>query len=77
MLNSGCGLCVEIAHDDKTNRSLWARCKTLEDGDVVVRNEPYALSYIVATPDTPTSWAWGHYFMNFNDAYEYLMKGEI
>lgn len=73
MLNDGCGLCLELAHDGKTNRSLYVKCE--QDGaDVKVRST--LTPYVVATPDTDTSWTWGHYFSSFNDAYEYLMKGE-
>lgn len=75
MINSGMGLCLELAHDNKTGRSLYVRCE--QDGaDVKVRSS-CPTPYIVATPDTETSWRWGHYFVTLNDAYEYLMKGEI
>ena len=76
MLNDGCGLCLELAHDDKTNRSLYIRVEVLQDEkDIRVRDT--LAPYVVATPDTDTSWSWGHYFATFNDAYDYLMKGEI
>ena len=75
MLNDGCGLCLELAHDSKTDRSLYVKCFMIGE-DVQVRLYDPA-PYVVATPDTPTSWSWGHYFEDFNDAYEYLMKGEI
>ena len=75
MINSGMGLCVELAHDDKTDRSLYAVCEQV-GADVKVRSDCLS-PFVVATPDTETSWCWGHYFDKFENAVEYLMKGEI
>lgn len=82
MINSGMGLCLELAHDDKTGRSLWVQCEIKhheyngeDTEDVAVRKAP--TPYIVATPAGEHYWDWGHYFYDFNSAYEYLMKGEI
>lgn len=72
MLNSGYGTCLALAAHN--GRTLYVRVATVSD-DVVVRD--CLTPYVVATPDTETSWSWGHYFTNFDDAYEYLMKGEI
>ena len=81
MINDGCGLCVEIAHEDKLGRSLWVKCDTLENGDVVVRHSSkypeLDTPFVVATPCDEHGWTWGHYFADFESAYEYLMKGEI
>jgi hypothetical protein len=72
MKNDGCGLCLKLLEHD--GRALYVKVATVSD-DIVVRDCP--TPYVVATPDTETSWSWGHYFVTFNDAYEYLMKGEI
>ena len=73
MINNGCGLCVELAHNVRTNKSLWVRCKQDgEDVKVLSAHDPAAFHYVVATPDTDTSWSWGHYFIDLKDAVEYL-----
>ena len=74
MINDGCGLCL-LLFEHKSGRNLYVKCDLQESGNVTVRNCPQP--FVVATPDTPTSWTWGHYFANFDQAYEYLMKGEI
>lgn len=73
MLNNGCGVCLKLV--EHKGRALYVKVTVEKNGNVVVRDTP--TPFVVATPDTETSWIWGHYFINFNDAYEYLMKGEI
>ena len=74
MLNSGYGLCVRLC-DGPKNRSLFAKCKRVGDDVVVDMNCP--TPFIVATPDSDTSWLWGHYFGSLDEAIDYLRKGEV
>lgn len=73
MLNSGCGLCVELCKGSN-DRALWVRCEKVGD-DVVVKD--CFTPFIVATKtDSRDSWEWGHYFTTLEDAENYLLMAD-
>ena len=73
MLNDGCGLCVKLDTDGK-GRALFVKCDKVGD-DVIVRDCP--TPFVVATEDTETSWSWGHYFENLDDAMDFLRTNMV
>ena len=73
MTNSGCGLCIELAHDDRTDRSLYVKLHRMGN-DVEVSAKENA-PYVVAKPATGAEWSHGRYFATLDEATKYLTKG--